>query len=123
MQGKDFNGKDCMSFDGFCTCVKMDIQKMLGSGYSVRKEAVVKNNGIILKGISITEQGMNISPNIYLEGYYEAYRAGSSLQEIEDSVIQSYQESKAEERFDTGSFSWIGKGSGIRSYSSLSIMI
>lgn len=104
MQGKDFKERDCMSFDGFCTCVRMDIQKMLGSVYSVREESVIKNNGIRMKGICITEQGMNISPNIYLEGYYEAYRAGRSLREIENSLLQSYWKNKAEVRFDTGLF-------------------
>ena len=103
MQGKDFNERG-MSFDGFCTCVRMDIQKRLGDGYSVKEESVIKNNDIRMKGISITEQGMNISPNIYLEGYYEAYRAGSSLREIEDCVLRCYRENKAEVRFDADLF-------------------
>lgn len=100
MQGTIFKERDCMSFDGFCTCVKMDIQKRLGSGVEVLLKDIIKNNDTMLKGLIIMEQGTNMHPTVYMEYFYEQYKAGRTLEEIEDNVLQIYQENRREEKFD-----------------------
>lgn len=100
MQETEFRERDCMSFDGFCTCVRMDIQKRLGGGFEVSLKDIIKNNDTMLKGLIIMEQGTNMHPTVYMEYFYEQYKAGRTLEEIEDNVLQIYKENRGEEKFD-----------------------
>ena len=43
---------------------------------------VIKNNGIILRGITICFNGVNISPTIYLNDLYRDYERGDSFHEV-----------------------------------------
>lgn len=104
MQGKDFKERDCMSFDGFCICVRMDIQERLGTGFLVREETITKNNGTKRKAVVIREQGKSISQTIYMEGFYEAYKDGRPLQEVEDNVLQAYHGGREAKKFDVDFF-------------------
>lgn len=104
MQETDFRERDCMSFDGFCTCVRMDIQTRLGSGFKVLLRDIAKNNDTMLKGLMIMEQDANLYPTIYMEAPYTRYSQGEALEKIEDSILQCYQENRMEEEFDLSSF-------------------
>lgn len=42
--------------------------------------------------------GINISPTIYLEEYYESYVAGRKIEQIVDDIKQLYEEIKQENR-------------------------
>lgn len=103
MQETDFRERDCMSLDGFCTCVRMDIQTKLGSGFKVLLKDITKNNDTMLKGLIIMEQDANLYPTIYMESPYERYRQGEPLEEIEDSILQCYEENRTED-FDLSFF-------------------
>lgn len=104
MQGTNFSESDSMSYDGFMTCIRLDIQRRLGSRFQVKAEEVTKNNDTKLKGLIIMEQGINIHPTVYMEYFYEQYKAGMTLEEIEDNVLQTYRENRREERFNTDLF-------------------
>ena len=64
--------------------------------YLVELHKVIKNNGIILDGITIRKEGENISPNIYLNSYYESYQMGKPLAIIMEEILYFYQKAKAE---------------------------
>lgn len=106
MQGTDFNfkEKDCMSYEGFMTCIRLDIQRRLGNRFQVTAKEVTKNNGSKLKGLIIMEEGLNIHPTVYMEYFYEQYKAGMTLEEIEDDVLQTYRENRREEWFNVDLF-------------------
>ena len=83
MQEKE-KQRDCMSFDGFSTCVRMDIQTRLGSGVEVLLRDVAKNNDTMQKGLMIMERDASLYPTIYLEIPYERYRQGVTRHFIVD---------------------------------------
>ena len=43
---------------------------------------VKKNNGLLLHGITLTPEGCNIAPNIYLDAYFNKYQDGANLDAI-----------------------------------------
>ncbi|MCF0128030.1 MAG: hypothetical protein HUJ70_05640, partial [Pseudobutyrivibrio sp.] len=43
---------------------------------------VKKNNGLLLHGITVTPEGCNIAPNIYLDAYFNKYQDGANLDAI-----------------------------------------
>lgn len=65
-----------------------------GEPYEVILHKVVKNNGIVLDGITLRRKGENITPNIYLNSYYEHYRMGESISVIMEKIYSVYQETK-----------------------------
>ena len=64
------------NYEEFCNLVKDNILPLMSKEKqrTVRIVDADKNNGVRLKGISIMEEGSNISPTIYLEGFYEEYK-------------------------------------------------
>lgn len=56
---------------------------------------VTKNNGMLLHGITIKEEGENVAPTIYLEKFFDEFQDGASLSEITDKIIGVYEEHKA----------------------------
>lgn len=57
-----------MTYYQFVQAVEDRIKEVVKGGVSVRIHTAEKNNGTVRKGITLTEQDINISPTIYLEG-------------------------------------------------------
>ena len=83
-----------MSMEGFCKCIQMDFQRMLGNRYSIKVSEVIKTNGVKLKGLIIKAIDQNISPTIYLEPFYQMYcdnlEEDDTLKDIEMEIYNVY---------------------------------
>lgn len=53
-------------------------------------QQVVKNNDVVLDGLSIRNPDSNISPNIYLNPLYEQYQKGRNLDELVSGIADTY---------------------------------
>ncbi len=51
-----------------------------------------KNNGVILCGLTFSQEGYNASPTIYMDNYYVDYLGGSDICEIGDRLLNLYHE-------------------------------
>lgn len=62
-----------MNFEEFCNYVEKEVLSVNPdwSGRTALVKDVRKNNGVMLKGLTITESGKNVFPTIYLDEYYE----------------------------------------------------
>lgn len=97
--------EDCMSFEGFCTYIKNGIQQRLGYSCQVMTHNHLKNNGVTLCGLTIMTKESNISPTIYLNGFYERYvYEAESLQQIEADVMETYRRNKTDHNLDVSFF-------------------
>lgn len=93
-----------MEIMDFCLKVQKGISTHIGESVTVNIKKIVKNNGIILHSIVITEKERNISPNIYLDELYEAYESGQSFYSIIEEVLHIYEESRMKENVDMSFF-------------------
>ena len=77
-----------LGFEEFCDFVRDNILSLMPEDRkrTVRIMDVDKNNGIKRKGISITGEEGNISPTIYLEGFYEDF-ASRLCSAVEKGVL------------------------------------
>lgn len=50
---------------------------------------VVKNNGLLLHGLTVTPKGRNIAPNVYLEGYFKQYEEGKELEDVMNMIVKT----------------------------------
>ena len=94
MQEDNRKESDLMSIDGFTICIKLDIQKELGSGYTLEVKDITKNNDTRLKGLTIMGKDSNVHPTIYMESFYDRYMEGESLAEIKESILQTFQKNR-----------------------------
>lgn len=83
-----------MDLKNFIREVKEFTQERLGSDFDVRLHEVMKNNNVKLHGISIIKKGDCIGPNIYLDGYFERYLQGMSVEEIFEEIKETYEQTK-----------------------------
>lgn len=88
----------------FCRKVKKNLGVYIGDEASINIKRIVKNNGIVLHSIVVTEKEMNISPNIYLNELYEAYEKGETFGEVMDEIFHIYEESRMKESVDMSFF-------------------
>lgn len=90
-----------MEFTNFTTLVQREVEKRAGENYRVRLNDVMKNNGVVLRGITLMQDDSNISPTIYLNPYYDAYENGdTTLGTVIDEVIDTYERNKINRSID-----------------------
>lgn len=90
-----------MEFANFKVLVRDEVAKRAGEQYRVRINDVMKNNGVILSGITLMQGDSNISPTIYLNHFYEAYENGEvTLGAIVEEVIDTYEKNKVNHSVD-----------------------
>lgn len=82
-----------------CAVEKQMNQKMTG-GVKAGLYTTTKNNGKERTGILFETPGINISPTIYLEEYYQSYRQGADLEKIVDEIMKFYEEIKQDKSWD-----------------------
>lgn len=87
------------------------IEKIIGlvknrlGGAEVHVHKTMKNNGVHLMGLAIQEEGCNISPCIYLEGFNLEYENGEKdLKAIVGEIICLHHKNKAIHNFDASMF-------------------
>ena len=90
-----------MEFTNFTTLVQREVEKRAGENYRVKLKDVRKNNGVVLRGITLMQDDSNISPTIYLNPYYDAYENGdTTLGTVIDEVIDTYERNKINRSID-----------------------
>lgn len=86
-----------MDYEAFIDKVSAGVQEFLGETAFVQCSSVKKNNGIILRGISISQEESNLSPNIYLEEFYAEYQRGKTIGSIIYEIVEVYDKCKSQE--------------------------
>ena len=81
-----------MEYQNFYKELVQSIQEKLGDKYQVKITDIEKNNGVVLEGMIIIKEDSQISPNIYLECFYDRYQEGESLEEITEEILIMYHE-------------------------------
>lgn len=62
--------------------------------------SVVKNNDTVLEGLSIKNENSNITPNIYINQFYEDYENGRSMADIVDTIADIRIQHDVADNFD-----------------------
>ena len=89
------------TMEAFAGTVKSAMEAVYGSGYSIGIQAVTKNNGTHLTGLTIREEGADIAPTIYLENLFEGYQGGLTMETVCREVMRVYGQNKEVQGFDS----------------------
>ena len=89
-----------MTYNQFIRTVENRVREGFENNIEVCTHAVLKNNGTIRQGILFKETGINISPTIYLEEYYQRMLGGESIEEIVKEILRVYRKVRFNESMD-----------------------
>ena len=76
-----------MRIEEFTEKVRDAVEKGLGDGHRVEAKEVRKNNGVILHGLMVLEEGQNVAPTIYLDTFLEAYESGATFMSVLNRLL------------------------------------
>lgn len=79
-----------MTFLQFKNKLLTELCADFGSDYQIEVLTIPKNNKVTLQGLSIHKKDLHISPTIYLEPFYEAFKQGTSFDEILKEIKLTY---------------------------------
>lgn len=82
-----------MNYNEFMDYVKEHVADYLPEKFAnavVIIQPTIKNNDVVLDGLTILNPDSNMSPNIYLNSFYEEYQRGRKLEDIVADVADSY---------------------------------
>lgn len=86
--------------------VREAVEREIGKPVTVQK--VNKNNGLVLDGLTILTEEVNLTPTIYLNGYYEDYLS-EGVVAVAKRIIAMYEKHKPKESVDVSFFTDIEK--------------
>lgn len=84
--------RENMNYQIFLNEIVEIVKEKVEQDCNVRLNQVLKNNGLTRDAIVILKEGEMVSPNIYLEYYYDRYCDGESLDEVGDEIVAFYEE-------------------------------
>lgn len=76
-----------MTYDAFKQEIISLLEEKISEEQSLKVQEVLKNNDLVLDGVSIYHPSVNISPTIYLNDYYEKAKQGISVDEIAEEIF------------------------------------
>lgn len=80
-----------MSYEDFLTTMRDLVKQNLGEEYKVELKHITKNNGVELDSLIILKKNERITPNIYLNVYYQSYVEGVPLDMIKSEIVNLYE--------------------------------
>jgi len=94
-----------MDFNDFMGSITEHIKEYMPKAFQEADVTILttqKNNSITLHGLSIMRQEDKIVPKIYLEGFYEQYENGRSLESILRNIAEVHTNSMTDQFNDIG---------------------
>ena len=81
-----------MTYYQFIQAVEKRMKEVVNENITLSIYTAEKNNGVKRQGITIAKEGINISPTIYLEEYFEKFKEGCTIEIIVQDILRLYQE-------------------------------
>lgn len=94
-----------MTMDEFAQELRELILERVPDIEDIQIKRVLKNNSVAKLGMLFEDKRSNVSPTIYLEEFYEAYRGGMDISKIADKIIAYYEQEGFKGKVDV-SFMW-----------------
>jgi hypothetical protein len=89
---KGLNMEEQKEFRQFCREMAAAVQEKFPPEVTVEVRRITKNNSLELDSLVILSEKHLLSPNFYLQWYYEEYKEGAAIKALADQIQTLYQE-------------------------------
>lgn len=93
-----------ISYSDFKAQLLKQLRLEFPAEYDIHISSILKTNAITLDSLMIYAPDCNLTPNIYLNYYYERYEKGSSFDTVFREIIDCYQKRRTDPPFDVERF-------------------
>lgn len=76
-----------LSYKQFQTELQRILYQLLPKGIILEIHPVLKNNSLHLDSLIIHQMGHHLSPNFYLQEYYQQYLSGKTIEELSEAMV------------------------------------
>ncbi len=83
-----------MNYNEFITYIKNSFKRLMGGNSRIEVKSIIKNNDCEMEALIIMEGDCVVSPTIYLNDYYEAYKKGMHIGDIISQIYRTYKNYK-----------------------------
>ncbi len=83
------------TYKEFKRMLVLELEKDFNGRAGIEIHNIIKNNSLELEGMVIVEDGKNVSPNFYLQFYYEDYLKGTDIEYIAKEMEEKYNKMQA----------------------------
>ncbi len=94
-----------MTYELFKEELIAQLKDLVDANESVDVRPILKNNDLLLDGLTIVDPSVNISPTIYLNSCYELYNQGQSVLSIAEDMLEKFRQYQLQESVDISFFS------------------
>lgn len=89
-----------MTYHQFVKAVEFELKEVVSEDVTLSIYEAEKNNSVKRVGITFSKRGVNLSPTIYLEEYYEKYLMGWILEACVGDILRLYHEVQVKKSWD-----------------------
>lgn len=90
-----------MTYCQFIAVVKKELECKVERNVRIDIHVALKNNNKERRGLVFLEEGVNISPTIYLEEVYKEFQEGKELHKIVQDILQVYESTRFSKKWET----------------------
>lgn len=83
-----------MAFQAFQTLIVSELRARMGDSFHFPIQKVWKNNGQLLSGLCILQDGQTCAPTIYLDAFFRRYQKGVPLEKLVDEIVDIYSQNQ-----------------------------
>lgn len=77
-------------YEAFCVELISAVREQFAPDVTVEVHKITKNNAIELDGLNILIPGESISPNFYLQHFFESFMRGDSVETLASEIVEAY---------------------------------
>lgn len=92
-----------MTYCQFIAAVKKELECKVERNIRIDIHVALKNNNKERRGLVFLEEGINISPTIYLEEVYREFQEGKDLHKIVQDILEVYESTRFSKEWETES--------------------
>lgn len=92
------------SYEEFKEELVKQLKQRIGAGVDLSTEKIQRNNSIELDAVVLRNVSQNFGAIIYLDQYYEEYKADSSIEDVCTSILNVFREHRYDGNIDTEYF-------------------
>ena len=98
-----------MTYCQFIAAVKKEVECNVDRNVQIDVHIALKNNDKERRGLIFREEGINISPAIYLEEEYKEFQGGKDLHKIVHDILEVYESARLPKRCEVDNLQEFGK--------------